>query len=225
MALWGGWRIGGIDYIATQATRFQQKHGNFQVGNPVKVQYYLDANGSRVMKKLETKPANTVAYPRYKLYGVVEQMPSNSFNGNWVIGGMVFTADTQTRFMEQRGLLAIGAYVEVEYVQNNGINWATQIETHVPPRAGANTYLGRIERMDSDSVTAAEATVSATTWRIGGREYQVTLATDVNDYQIDLGLGTMVLVNSYTDASGIEVVTCMEGVELNHTTFLPMTTR
>ncbi len=221
--LWGTWRIGGVEYLANQSTRFEQEHGPLAVGVLVKVKYYLDANNARVARKIETESnGGVISQPNhYKLYGFVEQMPAGGFNGAWVINGVTFMADTRTRFEESHGVLAVGAYVEVEYTQSGGTNWATKIETHVPPGAGPNHRVGRIE--STGTVRGASAAGVTAVWRIGGVDYQVTPATDLNDLNAALAPGNTALVNSYTDANGVEVATRITGVNFTHAVYLPVT--
>ena len=221
----GAWTIGGIQYQADSGTRFEEEHGQLTVGSRVKVKYYLDANNNRVALKIETtnETGGSTDPSHYKLYGFVEAMPAGGFNGQWTINGVAFMADQTTFFQEEHGLLAVGAYVEVEYTKTNGANWIVKIETHVPPGAGSNSFYGTIQNVSSTGA-AADSAVN-TTWVIGGRSYVVTPATDLNDARGALTPGSTALVNSYTDASGNEVATQVRGLLLDKQIFLPVAMR
>ena len=219
----GTWTIAGIQYTADASTRIEQEHGAIGVGANVKVQYYLDASSNRVARKIEATNENGgVIDPSHsKLYGTVEQIPANSFNGQWQINGVTFTADQNTSFQETNGLLAVGAYVEVEYTQNGGVNWMVKIETHVPPGAGPDQHFGAID----STVGAASVSAGQTTWVIGGNSFVVTPATDLNDLNGALTPGSTALVNSYTDGAGAAVATQIRGIVMSHSVFLPAMAR
>lgn len=220
----GVWTIGGFSYTATAATRFEQEHGALAVGVNVKVKYYLDANNNRIAIKIEsTAETGGVTSPNhFKMYGFVQSMPANSFNGQWVIDGVAFTADHNSIFTESHGLLAIGSYVEVEYSTSSGANYIHKLETQVPPGAGADVHLGDIESMGN--LQAAALTANAT-WVIGGKSFVVTPATDLNDLNGALTVGTTALVDSYTDASGSAVATQVRSVTISNHLYLPSVRR
>ena len=218
--LTGNWIIGGFVYTANAMTRFEEDDGTFTIGVRVKVKYVLNANNERIALKIETTDDDGgVEQPsHFKMYGFVQQKPTNSFNGQWVINGVSFIADQNTQFKEQHGLLVIGAYVEVEYTIESGVNYIYKLETHVPPGAGANFYLGQIEEIRG---TQAAGVLNATPWKISGQTFLVTSATDLNDLNSALTVGSTALVNSYTDANGAQVATQIRGVTLNQRLFLP----
>ncbi len=226
----GSWTIGGIQYQADSRTRFEEEHGMLAVGVRVKVKYYLDASGNRIALKIETtnETGGSTDPSHYKLYGFVEAMPAGGFNGQWTVNGVAFMADQTTLFKEEHGLLAVGAYVEVEYTKVNGVNWIVKIETHVPPGAGSNSFYGTIQGMNGQNMSGASAAANSgvnATWVIGGRSYIVTPATDLNDVNGALAPGSTALVNSYTDANGNEVATQVRGILLDKQIFLPLAVR
>lgn len=220
----GVWTIGGFNYTADAATRFEQEHGQFAVGVNVKVKYYLDASNNRIALKIESTNENggVTSPSHFKVYGFVQSMPINSFNGQWVINGMTFNGDQNSRFVEDHGLLAVGAYVEVEYSTTGGVNYIHKLETQVPPGAGANLDLGDIE---STGNLQAVALTANTTWVIGGKSFVVMPATDLNDLSGALAVGSTALVDSYTDASGNAVATQIRGVTITSRTYLPAVRR
>ena len=220
----GVWTIGGFTYTANASTRFEQEHGALAVGVNVKVKYYLDASSNRIAIKIESTNENGgVTNPsHFKLYGFVQSMPTNSFNGQWTINGMLFTADQNSRFVESHGLLAVGAYVEVEYSSTGGVNYIHKLETQVPPGAGAQSHLGDIESIGG--AQSAAFTVDST-WVIGGKSFVVTPATDLNDLNGALTVGATAMVDSYTDANGNAIATQVRSVVINNYLYLPVLRR
>lgn len=214
----GQWLVSGLPYTATANTNFAQTDGNFAVGGKVKIEYFLAANGQHMAQKIETTSDNggATAPSRFMLFSFVNQMPPQGFVGAWAIDQIAFVADASSQFKENNGLLALGAYVGVEYFGQAGHNQLYEIETHVPPGAGTTTTIARI---DDKGGTFSTAAVSAT-WVVGGVSYTVTSATDLNDIQGALVVGKMVLVNSYTAADGSQVATQIRAINLSQTLYL-----
>ncbi|MCS6842757.1 MAG: DUF5666 domain-containing protein [Caldilineales bacterium] len=219
-SLVGTWRIGGVDYTATTATRFEQNDGPLGIGAWVKVEYVQAASGARTAKKIETTSAggNPTQPQRAKAYGFVQQRPAAGYVGTWVIGGVAYTADQNTRFDETRGLLAVGAYVEVEYVPG-AVNRIYKLETHVPPGAGSDDRTGVIQQMGVNSRNLSGANA---VWIVGGVSYQVLPATVLDDSRSPLTVGRTAVVNSYVDTHGQRVATQIRGVSLTRQLYLPM---
>ena len=220
----GVWLISGVAYTTTAATVFSQTDGNFVVGAKVKVEYFLDASGVRMARKIETtnSTGGATAPNHFKLFGFVNGMPPSGFVGTWVIDNIAFVADANTQFKENNGLLALGSYVAVEYFIQDGRNQMHEIETHVPPGAGTLTTVGQIDDKGVDPIAAS---VSAATWIIGGVSYTVTPATDLNDILGELAVGKTALVNSYTDLNGSQVATQIRGINLSTQLYLPVVVR
>lgn len=218
----GLWRIGGVDYTATAATRFQQTDGPLTVGVTVKVEYVQSANGAHTAKKIATTSTtgNPTNPQHAKVYGFVEQRPATGYIGQWMVGGVSYTADQTTRFDETRGLLVVGAYVEVEYVPGNG-NWIYKLETHVPPGAGPGDRVGAIQQTGAGLLSLDRVDAI---WIIDGVSYQVVPATVLDDTRGALTVGTLAAVNSYTDGNGNRIATMIRGVTLSQRFYLPLLT-
>ncbi len=217
----GVWRIGGIDYVATNTTRFEETQGALTVGARVRVKYALDNAGQRVAQKIETTTSTGGADDpsHLKVFGFVNQMPASGLVGAWTIDNVVYTATTATKFNENDGVIGVGAYVAVEYRVQNGVNVVHEIEAKVPPGAGAQVGFGVID--DKGGATTA-AVAANEMWRIGGVVYTVTPATDLDDLESALGIGNTALVNSYTAADGAQVATQIRGATLTATLYLPI---
>jgi hypothetical protein len=216
----GVWRIGGIDYVATNTTRYEETQGVLTVGARVRVKYALDNAGQRVAQKIETTTSTGGADDpsHLKVFGFVNQMPASGLVGAWTIDNVVYTTTTATKFNENDGVIGVGAYVAVEYRVQNGANVVHEIEVKVPPGAGAQVGFGVID--DKGGATTA-AVAANEMWRIGGVVYTVTPATDLDDLESALGIGNTALVNSYTAADGAQVATQIRGATLTSTLYLP----
>lgn len=220
----GDWAIGGITYTVVAETRILEEPSNFVVGAKVRVKYYTNANDQRIVRILKTTSEESGADDpsHFTLFGYVDQMPPSGFAGEWVLDHIAFVATGQTQFTEDHGVLALGAYVKVEYFIRNGRNVIHELETQVPPGAGDDLNIGEIAST-GDNIAAAG--VSGTVWVIGGKSYTVTPATDINDLQSDLAVGSTALVNSYTAADGSQVATQILGVTLANNLYLPLAQR
>ena len=219
----GEWTVGGIVYTATDRTRFEEEDGSFAVGARTKVEY-VTQSGARVARKFETtsddgEVSNT---EHARLFGYVQQMPVNGFVGAWTIDDSEFVADAASRFQEEHGLLGLGAFVSVEYTTANGQLLIHELETHVPPGAGDDNAIGRID--DSSGLLNAAA-LQQNTWTIGGVAYVVSAATNLNDAHGALVDDAMVAVNSYTDNSGAQVATQIRSLINDKQLFMPAISR
>jgi hypothetical protein len=222
----GQWIIGTLPYTATADTKFEQEHGAFAQGVNVRVEFHLDANGNRIADEIHSTVdrGDVTDHSHALLVGYVQEMPANGFVGEWIVGDVTFSSTISTKFNEEHSALGIGAYVTVEYSGTNGLNLMYEIKTHVPPGAGDDTHIGEIEKIDDNAVSSA-ALSAVRTWQIGGVSYVVNSATDLNSALAALTIGGQAVVNSYTDATGNQVATRIQGVSLNHTLYLPGTRR
>jgi hypothetical protein len=220
----GVWVISGIGYTATAATRFEQNDGALALGARVKVEYFLNAAGGRTADKIETtnNDGEVEAPGHARFFGFVRLMPANGLMGDWTVDDANFVAGPTARFKEEHGLLGLGAFVAVEYAVVNGVNQVHELETHVPPGAGPLAGIGTI---DDKGGTLAAASTRATTWVVGGVSYAVTPATDLNDVQGALAVGSTAVVNSYPAGDGSRIATQIRGVTLGERVFLPAVVR
>lgn len=223
-SLAGQWIIGGIPYTVTTETRIVEPASNFKPGVKVRVKYYTDENDNRIVRKLQTAHEDSGAddASHSTIFAFIDKMPPSGFVGTWVLDNIAFVATERTQFTEEHGTLGEGAYVKVEYFIQGGRNLIHELETQVPPGAGDDSNIGEVEST-GDGLNAASA--NGTVWIIGGKSYSVTPATDLNDLQSDLTVGSTALVNSYTAADGSQVATQIVGVTLNNRLYLPLVNR
>ena len=224
----GVWVIGALEYTTDSETKFEEKRGVAAVGTVVRVRYHLDADGARIADSIKTLAlaGQPSAYEDAHLVGPVEVMPSDGFSGTWQIAGETFVTTDASRFEEERGVLAVGAYVRVEFVVVDGVKQIVELKTLVAPGAGENNEVGTVEQNDDESPTLSAAGVAATgTWVIGGKSYVITDGTVVSTDSGTLNVGDSAVVNSYTAADGTQVATKVEGVTLNNKVYLPSISR
>jgi hypothetical protein len=223
----GLWTIGGIDYLVREFTELDDDDDTkLGVGVKVKVEYYVRSDQQRVAKEIEASDDEgaPTQSDHFKSYGFVDQMPASGFTGQWILGGVIFVTDPSTLFDDARALLAVGAYVEVEYRLVDGVNRVKKLESHVPPGAGADDDLGRIEAIERTATRSGSGT-SSTVWVIGDQRYTVITATSLNGRQSELAVGNFAAVNSYVDDNGNRIATQVRGVAFDHTIHLPSVVR
>lgn len=229
----GTWKIGGMDYIVLPETRLVQRKAEFGVGVPVRVKYRVDADDRRIARIIRTTgPAADIDQPtRSTLVSLVESMPETGFDGAWKVGNVDLMTTDESHFSERHGLLAVGAYVEVEYISEDAtgdssegaINYIVKMETRVPPGVGGHKHRGRIAHMGDGHVAAASADgVSADElWVIGEQQIRIVAATDLDETAIELDVNVLVEVDSYTGDDGIEVATRVQSLSESNIIFLP----
>ena len=220
----GIWSVGGISYTATTTTKFEQNDGALVNGARVKVEYYLGGSGERFAKQIEstTETGGVTTPDDFKVFGFVNQMPSSGLVGTWIVDNVAYEAGAGARFDETNAVLGIGAYVGVEYSMQGGVKQVKEIEAHVPPGSGPQTFLGKI---DDKGGAQAAAAVQGTTWVVGGVSYTVIPATNFNDYFGSLNVGATAVVNSYKAADGTLVATQIRGLTLSTNLFMPAVRR
>lgn len=226
----GQWVVAGISYTVTSDTHFVKPHSDFSVGTMVRVKYRIDADGNLIVRQIKTTKGNGGAssHDHATLFGYVDTMPESGYVGEWMIDGITFYATEKTKFKEEDGLFGLGTYVKMEYYSLDGRNVLHEIESQVAPGTGDNSTVGEIETIEEEGDEGAatrSASVNVTVWTIGGRQYVVTAATDLNDFQGALEVGQDAYVNSYTSDDGSEVATQIRGVSLDFMLFLPSVNR
>lgn len=221
----GVWVIGGIEYSANSDTEFEEEHGELKVDAVVRVRYHKNSTGERIADNIKTlaNPGQPSPNEDTHLTGSVELMPTQGLSGTWQIAGVTFETNVNTRFEEENGVLAVGSYVEVEYIVQDGVNLVVELKTQVPPGAGDKDDSGNIEKND-DSLGAADAS-AVRTWIISGKSYVITNGTVLNTSTGSLAVGGTAVVNSYTATDGTQVATRIQGVTLNKFVFLPVLSR
>jgi len=143
-----------------------------------------------------------------KLYGVIEKMPENGFNGTWIINGKTVLVSDATRIKEKYGRAAVGRYVEAEGVRNGDSFTAREIEversreSRTDDRRANSKFYGTVEALPQTGLNGV--------WKINDREVVVTRNTRIKEEYGKLKIGSSVEVegrfvdNTFT-ADEIEV--------------------
>lgn len=221
----GSWIVAGISYRVTEQTRLMDEPMPIAIGGTVKVKFYLDDAGNRIAVRIQaTRERGEVDEANmFRFVSSIGAKPADgTLIGDWLIGGVEFVTTDQTRFDDDEAMFVVGAWVSVKYFidEPTGDLIIAKIEVEVPPDAGDDDRLGRIERRDDDAAAAAALNV----WRIGGVDYVVSPATDFDDSGL-LDVGSMALVNSYVTSDGSNVATRIAGFTLATQIFLPVLER
>lgn len=146
--LTGTWMLAGVNFTATAETRIEEEEGPLAIGACAEAKYD-PTNGAMALRKLEGEEAEDCqdrdGAPRFKLFGVVELMPTTGYTGTWEVSGVSFSVTPSTTVESRHGEFAIGAYVKVyfTYDSTTGERVAQQIKTHVAPGYGWLNRRGR----------------------------------------------------------------------------------
>ncbi len=195
--LTGTWTLAGVNFTATQKTRFEEEEGPFADGGCAEG-LYDPTDGAMLFRKLESEEAYDCqardGSQRFKLFGVVEILPTNDITGTWQVSGVSFQTTPTTTVEMRHGDLAIGAYVKVYFTYDaaSGERTALSIWTHVAPGFGRIHFRGRfggwIRGRDGDQII------------LDGKNI---LADADIDAPAGLKTGDMVWVNAYQDPDGV----------------------
>ena len=166
-ALIGVWQIGTITMTADANTEFEQKNGSFTVGEFVKAEFTILADGTFRAREIKTirdargddddgdhGPGH--GHDRDhdgKAFGLIEFVPEGNI-GVWQIGGISYTVTISTELNDHKGALTVGQNVKVEYrTDDEGNRTAAEIKA-MPAGAGGDKDLlklvGYVQAMPSD---------------------------------------------------------------------------
>lgn len=198
-SLLGEWMIGGVPYLTNASTKFKSGD-DFLAGERVKVEYVVISDTLRLATKIKEIGGIGGVNPNHSLIvGYVDAKPE-AFVGSWTINGAPFEAISTTVFIERGSLFAVGSYVVVEYEIVNDQRVIVKILTYVPPGAGDDNRVGKLESTGGASVASVDAELQdAQVWTIAGVDYIVSEATQVVASGDEVAVGATVFVNSYTD--------------------------
>lgn len=127
-----------------------------------------------------------------KLYGRIEVLPENNFEGRWIISGQPVNVYKKTQIKEEHGRATTGRYVEVkgEWVGDVFIAFAIEVEENdnLDPGTAHAKFYGTVESMPQKGYVGI--------WRINGRELHVKESTRIKEKY-----GTA-FVGSYVEVEG-----------------------
>jgi hypothetical protein len=174
----GTWQIGGIGYVATSSTDFQQR-SPFAVGGCAKVVYFVQ-NGVNIAQEIESEGADTCtsappALPSdlRKLYAPIETLPASPFVGAWRIGGVDLAATAATRFEQANGPFAVGVCAEAEYVIDGSANRLVAVESKLLARC----QVAGVDALRAYGPISSFPAGLVGLWTVGGVSYQANVST------------------------------------------------
>lgn len=200
----GTWIVSARTVYVSNTTWIDERHGPAVVGAYVEVHGYPQADGSVNATKIEVKasPGGSSGGGTYtKFYGTVEQMPSGTFVGTWLISGRVTTVTASTRIDQEHGPAVVGAYVEVEgYLQADGSVNATKIEVKSSSGSGGGGSVGYIKFYGIIEDLPASGWIGD--WMVSGRIVHVSNTTRVEQEHGLVRMGAYVEVKGIQQADG-----------------------
>ena len=110
----GIWIVNGREFVVTERTRLEQKHGLLEPGAYVEIKGIKSEN-TFTAEKVEVKRAKSAAshgITEQKITGKVEKIPKGTL-GTWVIGGKEVLVLKDTVLQEKNGKATLGSLVEV----------------------------------------------------------------------------------------------------------------
>ncbi len=128
--LYGIWIVDGREFVVTERTRLEQKHGLVEPGAYVEIKGIKSEN-TFTADKIEVKRAKIHAShgaTEQKITGKVEKIPKGTL-GTWVIGGKEVLVLKDTVLQEKNGKAALGSFVEVVGIKSGETFQAGRIET------------------------------------------------------------------------------------------------
>lgn len=126
----GIWIVNGREFVVTEQTRLEQKHGLLELGAYVEIKGIRSENTFSV-EKIEVKRAKADAphgATEQKITGKVEKIPTGTL-GTWVIGGKEVLVLKETVFQEKVGQATLGSFVGVVGSKSGETFQAVRIET------------------------------------------------------------------------------------------------
>ncbi len=128
--IFGIWIVNGREFVVTERTRLEQKHGLLEPGAYVEIKGRKSENIFTV-EKVEVKRAKADAFhgaTEQKITGKVEKIPKGTL-GTWVIGGREVLVLKNTVLQEKNGNATLGSLVEVVGMKSGETFQAGRIET------------------------------------------------------------------------------------------------
>ncbi|NNJ09531.1 hypothetical protein EKD04_004245 [Chloroflexales bacterium ZM16-3] len=203
----GAWVIGGVNYSADSATRFEQEKNAFDVGICVEARYTTQS-GTNTLLSIESKSdtrCQVNATTVLRAYGVIEALPSPAGPGTWQVSGVDYSATASTLLKQEQGFFAVGAYVEVTYEVSGATLTALKIETHVAPGSGRTTRVVDLQRRPTEDT--GEWMIEGETETYWG-DPAIDVQISANSTQALAAVSpNKVMINSYRGPDGVQYIT------------------
>ncbi|HEU4386251.1 MAG TPA: DUF5666 domain-containing protein [Blastocatellia bacterium] len=192
--LLGDWVVSGRTVHVSSLTRIEQHDGLVAVGAMVEVEGQQRPDGSVDATKIEVEEAPGEEQ-EVEFKGFVEQLPASGIIGDWIVSGKTVHVTASTRIQQERGVITVGAFVEVEGTRRaDGSIDAAKIQVEATPGAEDKVqFTGTVESLPSGLLGD---------WRVSGRTVHVTADTKIKQGHGVLGIGTRVQVKGVLLADG-----------------------
>lgn len=198
--LMGEWEIDDRRVMVSEATELKDRHGDFAVGQRVKV-HGREQGGVVQAEKIEVLPAPEVRYS-----GRIISFPPG-LTGEWMVGTKKVIANDQTEFKQDHGAFAEGLLVKVKgRFQGDGSILANKIEVLPLPKI---EHRGEILELPADGNLVG-------LWRIGRYVFDVTSNTELEDDLDEYALGVTVKAKGRQRADGVVVAEEIEIASHRH---------
>jgi uncharacterized protein (TIGR03437 family) len=203
----GDWVISGRTVHVLAATQLKIERGDFMVGSLVDVEGLARNDGSINATRIENR--GNVDNPQITVYfrGTIETLPSAAnFIGTWKVSGRNVIVNAQTAINQDKGKVAVGAFVEISGVlQADGSVLAQKIAVREAPNPpGFVKFTAKIVTLPNDPKFIGD-------WKVGDRVVHVVAATTIDTKNGQVAVGALVEVEGIlrndgsVDASEIEV--------------------
>lgn len=196
----GDWMVGGKVIHVSKTTVIQQKDGKAAVGAYVEIKGTPLSDGSLNAAKIEVQLSPGAGEGiEAEFIGTIDELPSTTGRlGDWKVSGRVVHVLATTRIQQERLLVAAGAKVKVEGLQqSDGSVNAIEIEmlANNGNAGDAAKFVGRIEELPSTANRLGD-------WKISGRVVHVTTNTTIKQNDGAVALGVLVKVEGIALADG-----------------------
>jgi uncharacterized protein (TIGR03437 family) len=206
----GDWKVSGRTVHVSAGTKIIEEAGPVSVGALVEIEGRLESDGSITASEVETQKVFCIVcgdagFNRF--FGKIESLPNNpNFIGEWTVGGQKVQVTDQTVIKQERGPVAVGAFVEVFAVKRNDALEAARIEVRHPAGSsdGFVKFTGLVKSLPSDPNLIGD-------WMVGDRTVHVSDSTRINKERGPVAVGSIVEVKGNLrsdrsiDATEIEV--------------------
>ncbi|HKQ78960.1 MAG TPA: DUF5666 domain-containing protein [Blastocatellia bacterium] len=195
----GEWTVSGRKVRVGTFTQIM-RDGAVQivVGTNVKVEGFLQTNGSVTAKKIEVIQASKGSNISYS--GKVEALPAKTGRlGDWKVGGVTVRVGPTTYIKQEKAPVATGDRIKVEGARRaDGSVDAYKIEANSEvddDDDGVFEFRGAIESLPNSPGRIGQ-------WSVGGRKVNVTPATSIKPDNVTVAIGCIVKVRGLMRSDG-----------------------
>lgn len=191
----GAWKVSGRAVNVDSKTRIVPNVAAAKVGATVEISGTRQGDGPVNALAIEIEDPNE-SNPNYiRFQGRIKTLPSAAnFIGDWNVDDKTVTVAAATKLNQERGQIAVGAFVEVKGLkQNDGKIAATEIEVKAGVPTGFVEFKGVIEVLPSSKIGD---------WTVSKRIVHVTAQTKLDEERKAAAVGVFVEVKGNLRADG-----------------------